>query len=174
MGDTVPQPIKDAFPGASPSQTTIYDLKKAYAASHQELVLFADNDFCDWDYEDNENGWQPQFMNHFVMKSQTVSFCVMESEEVTMVEPIKAMCREIKAWAKGGDVKSMKNPWRDNGLYPIAYIDGRAEIEVSGNVTKENITRLINLGVDFVSSGALTHSAPILDISLKNLHPVQA
>lgn len=55
----------------------------------------------------------------------------------------------------------------------IAYIDGRAEIEVSGNVTKENITRLINLGVDFVSSGALTHSAPILDISLKNLHPVQ-
>ena len=56
----------------------------------------------------------------------------------------------------------------------IAYIDGRAEIEVSGNVTKENITRLINLGVDFVSSGALTHSAPILDISLKNLHPVQA
>ena len=124
VGDTVPQPIKDAFPGASPSQTTIYDLKKAYAASHQELVLFADNDFSDWDYEDNENGWQPQFMNHFVMKSQTVSFCVMESEEVTMVEPIKAMCREIKAWAKGGDVKSMKNPWRDYGLYPIAYIDG--------------------------------------------------
>ena len=51
----------------------------------------------------------------------------------------------------------------------IAYIDGRAEIEVSGNVTKENIARLTGLGVDYVSSGALTHSAPILDISLKNL-----
>lgn len=49
----------------------------------------------------------------------------------------------------------------------IAYIDGRAEIEVSGNVTKENIARLTGLGVDYVSSGALTHSAPILDISLK-------
>ena len=50
---------------------------------------------------------------------------------------------------------------------------GRAEIEVSGNVTKENIARLTGLGVDYVSSGALTHSAPILDISLKNLHPVE-
>ena len=49
----------------------------------------------------------------------------------------------------------------------------RAEIEVSGNVTKENIARLTGLGVDYVSSGALTHSAPILDISLKNLHPVE-
>ena len=55
----------------------------------------------------------------------------------------------------------------------IAYIDGRAEIEVSGNVTKEYIARLTGLGVDYVSSGALTHSAPILDISLKNLHPVE-
>ena len=55
----------------------------------------------------------------------------------------------------------------------VDYIDGRAEIEVSGNVTRENITRLAGLGVDYVSSGALTHSAPILDISLKNLHPVE-
>lgn len=54
----------------------------------------------------------------------------------------------------------------------IAFINGRAEIEVSGNVTKENIARLVDLGVDFISSGALTHSAPIMDISLKNLHPV--
>ena len=54
----------------------------------------------------------------------------------------------------------------------IDYIDGRAEIEVSGNVTKENIARIKGLGVDYVSSGALTHSAPIMDLSLKNLHAV--
>ena len=54
----------------------------------------------------------------------------------------------------------------------IDYIDGRAEIEVSGNVTKENFERIKGLGVDYVSSGALTHSAPIMDISLKNLHAV--
>ena len=52
----------------------------------------------------------------------------------------------------------------------IDYIAGRAEIEVSGNVTKENIDHLTSLGVDYISSGALTHSAPVLDISLKNLH----
>ena len=50
---------------------------------------------------------------------------------------------------------------------------GRAETECSGNVTRENISRLIKLGVDYISSGALTHSAPILDISLKNLHPIE-
>ena len=54
----------------------------------------------------------------------------------------------------------------------MAIIDGKAEVEVSGNVTKENIARLTDLGVDIISSGALTHSAPILDISLKNLHAV--
>ena len=54
----------------------------------------------------------------------------------------------------------------------VAMIDGKALTECSGNVTKENITAIISTGVDFVSSGALTHSAPILDLSLKNLHPV--
>lgn len=53
-----------------------------------------------------------------------------------------------------------------------AYIGGRAEIEVSGNVTAENIAALSDLGVDYISSGALTHSSPILDISLKNLHAI--
>lgn len=54
----------------------------------------------------------------------------------------------------------------------IRIIDGRAETECSGNVTKENIASLTSLGVDYISSGALTHSATILDISLKNLHAV--
>lgn len=54
----------------------------------------------------------------------------------------------------------------------VRYIDGRAEVEVSGNVTQENIAVLTDLGVDYISSGALTHSAPILDLSLKNLHAV--
>lgn len=47
---------------------------------------------------------------------------------------------------------------------------GRAQTECSGNITKENIARIREIGVDFVSSGALTHSAPILDISMKHLH----
>jgi len=54
----------------------------------------------------------------------------------------------------------------------VKLIDGRAETECSGNVTKENIERLVEVGVDYISSGALTHSSPILDLSLKNLHEV--
>lgn len=73
----------------------------------------------------------------------------------------------------GADIIMLDNMDTDALKEAIAYIAGRAEIEVSGNVTKENIARLTGLGVDYVSSGALTHSAPILDISLKNLHPVE-
>ena len=73
----------------------------------------------------------------------------------------------------GADIIMLDNMDTNALKEAIAYIDGRAEIEVSGNVTKENIARLTGLGVDYVSSGALTHSAPILDISLKNLHPVE-
>jgi nicotinate-nucleotide pyrophosphorylase (carboxylating) len=54
----------------------------------------------------------------------------------------------------------------------VAIIGGRAETECSGNVTLENVSRLVDIGVDYISSGALTHSAPILDVSLKNLHAV--
>ena len=71
----------------------------------------------------------------------------------------------------GADIIMLDNMSYDQIREAITYIDYRAEVEVSGNVTKENISRLADLGVDYISSGALTHSAPILDISLKNLHP---
>ena len=73
----------------------------------------------------------------------------------------------------GADIIMLDNMSTEQLKEAITYINGRAEIEVSGNVTKENISRLTDLGVDFISSGALTHSAPIMDISLKNLHPVE-
>lgn len=73
----------------------------------------------------------------------------------------------------GADIIMLDNMDVDTLKEAIACIGGRAEIEVSGNVTKENIERLTSLGVDYISSGALTHSAPILDISLKNLHRVK-
>ncbi len=72
----------------------------------------------------------------------------------------------------GADIIMLDNMSTELLKKCIDYIDKRAEIEVSGNVTKENIERIKGLGVDYVSSGALTHSAPILDLSLKNLHAV--
>ena len=72
----------------------------------------------------------------------------------------------------GAHIIMLDNMSHDDLAAAIKYIDGRAEIEVSGNVTKENISRLTDLGVDYISSGALTHSSPILDLSLKNLHAI--
>lgn len=72
----------------------------------------------------------------------------------------------------GADIIMLDNMTHEQMREAIAYIDGRAEIEVSGNVTRENVAALADLGVDYISSGALTHSSPILDISLKNLHAV--
>lgn len=72
----------------------------------------------------------------------------------------------------GADIIMLDNMSPEDMKAAVSYIDGRAETECSGNVTKENIERLVSVGVDYISSGALTHSAPILDISLKNLHAV--
>lgn len=73
----------------------------------------------------------------------------------------------------GADIIMLDNMSPEQMKEAIKIIDGRAETECSGNVTRENVEELIHIGVDYISSGALTHSAPILDISLKNLHPVE-
>ena len=72
----------------------------------------------------------------------------------------------------GDDIIMLDNMDHDTMAEAMRIIDGKAEVEVSGNMTKENLAKLSGLSVNYVSSGALTHSAPIMDISLKNLHPV--
>ncbi len=87
----------------------------------------------------------------------------VETESLDMVR---------EAVEAGADIVMLDNMTHDMMREAIALIDGRAETECSGNVTKENIKALTDLGVDYISSGALTHSAPILDLSLKNLHTI--
>ncbi len=87
----------------------------------------------------------------------------VETENLDMVK---------EAVEAGADIIMLDNMTADEMKEAIKIIDGRAETECSGNVTRENIARVIDLGVDYISSGALTHSAPILDLSLKNLHPI--
>ncbi len=70
----------------------------------------------------------------------------------------------------GADIIMLDNMDHDTMKQAVDIINGQAEIEISGNVTRESISGIKDLGVDYVSSGALTHSAPIMDISLKNLH----
>lgn len=72
----------------------------------------------------------------------------------------------------GADIIMLDNMSPEDMREAVRMAKGKAQTECSGNVTKENIARLVDIGVDFISSGALTHSAPILDLSLKNLHSI--
>ena len=87
----------------------------------------------------------------------------VEAETLAMVQ---------EAVLAGADIIMLDNMDYAQMKEAIALIAGRAKVEISGNVTKERIAALAGLGVDYISSGALTHSAPILDLSLKNLHAV--
>ena len=84
----------------------------------------------------------------------------VETETIDMVK---------EAVEAGADIIMLDNMDTETMREAIRIIDGRAETECSGNITKENIKKITDLGVDYVSSGALTHSAPILDLSLKHL-----
>jgi nicotinate-nucleotide pyrophosphorylase (carboxylating) len=88
----------------------------------------------------------------------------VETESLDMVR---------EAVEAGADIIMLDNMDHETMAEAIRIIDGRADTEVSGNVTAENIAKLVDLGVDYISSGALTHSAPILDISMKNLTPMK-
>lgn len=87
----------------------------------------------------------------------------VETENLDMVK---------EALEAGADIIMLDNMSPEMMREAVELIDGRAQTECSGNVTRENIERLVSIGVDYISSGALTHSAPILDLSLKNLHVV--
>ena len=84
-------------------------------------------------------------------------------------ETLEQVAEAVEA---GADIIMLDNMTPEVMKQAVALIDGRAQTECSGNITKENIARNCEIGVDFVSSGALTHSAPILDISMKHLHAV--
>ena len=85
------------------------------------------------------------------------------------VENLEMLDEALEA---GADIIMLDNMSVEDMKEAVRRAKGRAETECSGNVTRENVSRLVDIGVDYISSGALTHSAPILDLSLKNLHAI--
>ena len=77
-----------------------------------------------------------------------------------------------EALEAGADIIMLDNMSVEDMKKAVELCRGKAETECSGNVTRENVARLVDIGVDYISSGALTHSSPILDLSLKNLHAI--
>lgn len=114
--------------------------------------------------------------NHIGAAGSVEKAVKMAKEYAPFVRKIEVEVENLdmakEAVEAGADIIMLDNMSVDEMKAAIELIDGRAETECSGNVTKENIGRLTAIGVDYISSGALTHSAPILDISLKNLHAI--
>lgn len=116
--------------------------------------------------KDNHIGAAGSITNAVRMAKEYAPFVrKIEVETETLEQVEEAVCA-------GADIIMLDNMTHETMKEAIAIIDGRAETECSGNVTKENAAALADLGVDYISSGALTHSAPIMDLSLKNLHAV--
>ena len=114
--------------------------------------------------KDNHIGAAGSITNAVRMAKEYAPFVRKIEVEVETLDQVK------EAVEAGADIIMLDNMTTDQMRAAIDLIDGRAETECSGNVTKENIERLISLGVDYISSGALNHSSPIMDISMKNLH----
>lgn len=114
--------------------------------------------------------------NHIGAAGSITKAVKMARDYVSFVNKIEVETENLdmvrEAVEAGADIIMLDNMTPDEMKEAIKIIDGRAVTECSGNVTKENIQKMMDVGVDFVSSGALTHSAPIMDISLKNLHAI--
>jgi len=114
--------------------------------------------------------------NHIAAAGSVTKAIEMAKEYAPFVRKIEVEVENLsmvrEAVDAGADIIMLDNMPEDMMREAIAIIDGKARTECSGNVTKENIEKYISVGVDYISIGALTHSAPIMDISLKNLHVV--
>jgi len=114
--------------------------------------------------------------NHIGAAGGVKQAVMMAKEYAPFVRKIEIEVEDLdmlkEALEAGADIIMLDNMSVEDMKKAVELTAGRAQTECSGNVTKENIARLTDIGVDFISSGALTHSAPILDLSMKNLHAV--
>ena len=114
--------------------------------------------------------------NHIGAAGGVKQAVLMAKEYAPFVRKIEVEVENLQmlkeALEAGADIIMLDNMSIEDMKEAVKLTAGKAETECSGNVTKENVARLIDIGVDYISSGALTHSSPILDLSLKNLHAV--
>lgn len=115
--------------------------------------------------------------NHIGAAGSITKAITMAKEYAPFVRKIEIETETLEqvqeAVDAGADIIMLDNMDNETMKKAVELIGGRAETECSGNVTKERLKEIAEIGVDFVSCGALTHSAPIMDISLKNLKPIE-
>jgi nicotinate-nucleotide pyrophosphorylase (carboxylating) len=114
--------------------------------------------------------------NHIGAAGGVKEAIMMAKEYAPFVRKIEIEVENLdmlkEALSAGADIIMLDNMSVEDMRKAVELCRGKAETECSGNVTRENVARLVDIGVDYISSGALTHSSPILDLSLKNLHAI--
>ena len=139
-GKEIPLNVKSLFANESQFQTSMYYLQKALIESNTPVTIFVNDGYKDWDYDYSDQGWYSQFFDTFVQKSSSIRFCLVQSTDASIPDPIMSIIREIGAWAKGDKIKTLKNAWANENLYPIAYINGY--LYLTNNVDCSNLNAM--------------------------------
>ena len=163
-------------------------IKLMYITNRIDVAKIADNVGVDRIFVDLERlgkaerqrGMDSVKSQHTVEDIKNIRREIKHAELLVRINPMHEATEEFCSSAEeieqvieaGADIIMLDNMSIDDMKTAVELCRGKAETECSGNVTKENVAKLTCIGVNYISSGALTHSAPILDLSLKNLHAI--
>ena len=157
--------LKDNHIGAAGGVAKAVKMARQYASFVRKIeVMLAAED-------KGEHAACCEARKHLAWYLRGVGHSAYFKEQIAQVETLEQVKEAVEA---GADIIMLDNMSDEDMRKAVTLIAGRAKTECSGNVTRENIARLRDIGIDYVSSGALTHSAPILDLSMKHLRPLTA
>lgn len=159
----LPAPIQNVF-GESATETSLAKMLRTLASAQNEVFIFVDDDYNNWEYECTDHCWRGQFFSRIAKKAGQTSFCVANNSNNDMPAPILNMIRSIKGWANA--VLHIKNPFVGNGLYPLAYIDGRLYFTNNPNHITLN-DKWGNGTIYYIRTNNFAAAADIIDTSVE-------
>ena len=130
-----PDPIPSVFDIKEVRQTSMRELRAAFAASTKDMTLFADDNYSKWDFGKSDCGWQGRLLGDFFAKRSKTTFCVAKKKDAEIPEGIKQMLRDIKVIFDAPVAVEYKS---DKDIYPLAYIDGRLYFTINDDSSSLN------------------------------------
>lgn len=162
----IPENIEKVF-GNNVTETSLIQMQKTFALSQDEKVLFVDDDYDHWEYDNTNHCWKNQFFNYFATHGQETSFCVARCSNMPLKEPALNAIRMIKGWAK--EVLQIKNPFAENNLYPLAYFDGRLYLTNNPNHITMN-DRWGNGTIYYIRTNNIAATADFINTEVEESH----
>ena len=133
--DIYPDPIPSVFDTKEVRQSSMRELRTAFAASTQKMTLFVDDNYSKWDFGTSDSGWQGRLLGDFFAKRSNTTFCVAKKKNADIPEGIKQMLRDIKVIFDAPVAVEYKS---DKEIYPLAYIDGRLYFTINDDSSSLN------------------------------------